>query len=388
MSRVRVLVVSEPMEYGVLAYLERVCEGLDPARFALALAVSPRRMAPQGRHLLARLAARGVPVRRLPFHRGLGVGDVPAAAGLLEEVRAFGPDLVHAHSTKAGIAARLVAGPLGVPVLYTPHGTSWHYTGRLVGAAQLAVERALRRLTHAVVAVCREEARAFVREVGHRPERVLVVPNGVAVPEAPRLAATRARARRALGLRDGDVWVLFVGRLTREKGADLLLDAVEAGTGADGVVVVGDGGERPVLEARARRAGVTVRFAGYQADVTPFLAAADVFVQPSRSEGLPFTALEAMAHGLPVVSTAVGGLGSAVGDAGLVVAPEDGRGLGEALRALARDAERRHRLGEAGRRRVARRFDVAAMLGALERIYEEAARGGRASWPLPARTVG
>src|SRR4029077_8328140 len=91
--------------------------------------------------------------------------------------------------------------------------------------------------------------------------------------------------------------------------ADVLVAAAEAGTGADGVLVVGEGPDRPGLEARARQGHLPVRFVGYQADVSPFLAAADVFVQPSRSEGLPFAALEAMAHGLPVGAAGVGARG-------------------------------------------------------------------------------
>jgi glycosyltransferase involved in cell wall biosynthesis len=116
-----------------------------------------------------------------------------------------------------------------------------------------------------------------------------------------------------------------------------------------------------------------VRFCGYQDDVSPFLAAADVFVQPSRSEGLPFAVLEAMAHGVPVVCARVGGMPGVVDGCGVLVPPEDPAALADALRDLVHDPAGRHRLGAAGRARVARDFGDGAMLAGVERAYEAAA---------------
>jgi len=372
MSGFRILVVSEPMEYGVLSYLERLFEGIDRARWEPALVFSPRRMAPQARRLAAGLAARGVRLRSLPFHRGAGAGDAVATLGLVAELKAFRPHVVHAHSTKAGLIARVLGRTLGIPVLYTPHGTSWRYTGRFVGRAQLAAERALRRATSLLVAVCPEEARAFVEEVGFPAARVRLVPNGVRVPDRARLLAVREQTRAALDISSEGCWLVFVGRLTSEKGLDVLVRALAAGVPADGLLVVGDGPERPRLEAEARRTRLNVRFCGYQEDVSRFLAAADLFVQPSRSEGLPFTVLEAMAHGLPVVGSRVGGVGAAVDGCGRLVAPDRPAELAAALAELARDARLRGALGEAARTRVAQRFSVAGMVAGLHDVYAEA----------------
>jgi len=379
----RVLVVSEPMEYGVLSYLERLFEGIDRSRWEPALVFSPRRMAPQARRLAAGLAARGVRLRSLPFHRGAGPGDAVAALGLLAELKAFRPHVVHAHSTKAGLIGRIVARSLGIPVLYTPHGTSWRYTGRFVGRAQLAAERALRHATSLLVAVCPEEARTFVDEVGFPAARVRLVPNGVRLPDRARLRATREETRTALGLSSDGCWLVFVGRLTGEKGLDVLVRALAAGVPADGLLVVGDGPERPRLEAEARRSRLNVRFCGYQEDVSRFLAAADLFVQPSRSEGLPFTVLEAMAHGLPVVGSGVGGVAAAVDGCGRLVPPDRPVELAAALAELAADADLRATLGEAARARVAQRFGVASMVAGIHDVYAEACgagvRSGRAA---------
>jgi glycosyltransferase involved in cell wall biosynthesis len=387
MSRRRVLIVSEPMEYGVLSYVERLCDGLDGSRWEPALAFSPRRMAPQARTLVDRLVARGVRVRSLPFHRGFGPGDVRAALGLIEEIRSFRPDVLHLHSTKAGIVGRAIAAVLRTPALYTPHGMSWHYTGPRLGRVQLALERLLRRLTTALVSVCPEEAAAFVAEVGFDPARVRVVPNGVRLPDRTGLRRGREPLRARLGMTPGEVWLVLVARLTREKGTDVLLRALEADVGASGLLVVGTGRERAALEAQAKGTALRVRFCGYQADVSPFLAAADVFVQPSRSEGLPFAALEAMAHGLPVVGSRVGGMASAVDGCGLLVPPEEPAALGAALRTLCSDADARRTLGEAARLRVARDFGETAMLAALQMTYETACDRAARSTGSPSRST-
>jgi glycosyltransferase involved in cell wall biosynthesis len=372
MTRRRILIASEPMEYGVLSYLERLLDGLDRQRWEPAFAFSPHRMAPQAHRLVARLQHEGVRLCRLRFRRGFGVADAAAAAQLAAEVRAFRPDVLHVHSTKAGVVGRLAARLLGVPVLYTAHGTSWHYTGRLVGRVQLGLERALRRATDALLAVCPEEARAFVAEVGFLPARVRVVRNGVPVPSRAALAAGRDDVRTMLGIPPGETWAVFVGRLTHEKGLDVLLRALESRIAIDGLVVVGDGRDRAALEAEAAATAVPVRFVGYHEDVSGFLAAGDVFVQPSRSEGLPFSLLEAMAHGLPVVCTAVGGMPAAMDGAGRQIQAEDSAALAAALDAMGQDAALRAELGAAGRRRIEREFGVPAMLAALHDAYEEA----------------
>jgi glycosyltransferase involved in cell wall biosynthesis len=388
MSARRVLVASEPMEYGVLSYLEHLFDGLDRSRWEPTLVFSPRRMAPQATGLVARLAARGIRVRSLPFRRGAGAGDAHAALHLLREVRALRPAVMHLHSTKAGLIGRIIARLAGVPVLYTPHGTSWHYTGRLVGRCQLGLERAFRGTTHTLLSVCAEEASAFVREVGFAPARVRVVPNGVRVPERAALAAARQSARRALDIPGDAVWLVFVGRLTNEKGLDVLLDALAHDVGADGLLVVGDGRERARLETAAAASRIPVRFCGYQTDVSPFLAAADVLVQPSRSEGLPFTLLEAMAHGLPVVCSGVGGMRAALGDCGRIVFADRPAELAECLRDLVHDKGARRTLGEAARLRAAAEFGLGPMLDAIHEAYDDAHRnGGQAAGSAPARAA-
>src|SRR5204863_240877 len=144
----------------------------------------------------------------------IGVADATAALHLLAELRAFRPDVVHLHSSKAGVLGRAIARRLGIGVLCTPHGTSWQYMGWATARLQLTLERALRHATDVLVAVCPEEATAFVEEVGFPPARVRIVRNGVPIPAPDALAAARGRVRAALGIDRDEVWAAFVGRLT------------------------------------------------------------------------------------------------------------------------------------------------------------------------------
>jgi glycosyltransferase involved in cell wall biosynthesis len=185
--------------------------------------------------------------------------------------------------------------------------------------------------------------------------------------------------------------VLYAGRLSPEKGVDVLLDAwaMARRRGALGTLcLVGEGPERADLERRARDHGIlgAVRFAGPADDVAPWLGAADAFVLPSRTEGLSVALLEAMAAGLPVVATDVGGTRDAAGGAAVLVPPDDPRALAEALAAVLEAPEQAATLGEAARRRVLSRFGIQLVARRHLDLYREVAAprratgGGHAGW--------
>jgi glycosyltransferase involved in cell wall biosynthesis len=132
--------------------------------------------------------------------------------------------------------------------------------------------------------------------------------------------------------------------------------------------VIGEGPLREALEPRARAAGV--RLLGHRDGAGSDLAAFDVLAMPSRYEGLSLTAIEGLGAGVPIVGSDVPGLREAIGDAGVLVPPEDPRALADAVVALLRDAPRRHALGEAGRVRAAREFGVERMLAETLAVHE------------------
>jgi glycosyltransferase involved in cell wall biosynthesis len=168
--------------------------------------------------------------------------------------------------------------------------------------------------------------------------------------------------------------VLAVGRLDAQKGHAYLLAA--AADIPDALFVfVGEGRERSALEAQARALGVAerVRFLGHRDDVPDLLAACDVFVLPSRYEGLPLSVLEAMAAARPVVATAIEGTDEIVrhGETGLLVPPAAPSALAEAIRAVLADRALATRMGQAGRARVGREFSMSRMIDEVTGVYDE-----------------
>jgi glycosyltransferase involved in cell wall biosynthesis len=313
----------------------------------------------------------GIPATRVEAPGRLS----PSALGPLARLARGG--VLHAHDYKALVLA-LAAGALArVPVVATFHGDIGNVR-RVVLYERLA--RWAARFTQGVAATS-EPLADHIRAAAPRA-RVHVIPNGIPVPPLP-TAATRASAREALGLSPGLVVVAFVGRLSPEKAPEVLLRAV-SGTGL-ALLVAGEGPLRDALEAEAKADAGQVRFLGFRADVAPVLAAADVLGLPSRTEGLPMAALEAMAAGLPVIASAVGSLPEVLADgAGVLVPPGDVSALRLALERLS-SPEVRAAVGAEGRRRVESRYAATTMARRYrELLYQPAldSTRGRAGSPL------
>ena len=216
-----------------------------------------------------------------------------------------------------------------------------------------------------------EHCRAELLRYGYfAPHRIRAIPNGVDVP--PDDPAARGRIRAELGLGTAPT-LIATSRLHPMKGHTHLLDALatlRAHFPDLRLVIAGDGVERPNLEAQARRLGIAdaVAFTGHRADVPDLLRAADLFVLPSLREGMPNTALEAMAVGLPAVAAAVDGVPEVVadGETGLLVSPGDPQHLHDTLGRLLTEPELAGSLGRAARRRVRDHFTPPPKLAATE----------------------
>lgn len=268
------------------------------------------------------LIADGFPVEFYARRPGF---DASLPLRIARSVRRGAFDVVHAHQYTPYFYAVLAKLLTGVPLVFTEHGRAYPDPPRI---RRRAFNRLFARLVDRVTTVSADVKNSLWRVEGFDPERIQVLPNGIDVDRYPAPGyAAKSAARRHLGLPADAPIVGTVGRLDPVKNYPLLLGAfreVQAGDPRALLVVVGDGPERARLEGLARELGISraVRFLGTRFDVALILPAFDVFALSSFSEGMPMTVVEAMAAGVPIVSTAVGGIPEMIGDGcdGLLVA--------------------------------------------------------------------
>jgi glycosyltransferase involved in cell wall biosynthesis len=296
--------------------------------------------------------------------RSAPIVDPRELTSLSRIITRFAPDVVHLHSSKAGLVGRLlVRGRL--PTVFTPHAWSFDCAGPTQHGAK-AWERWAARWTSVVLTLNVDEITSTRTFGWHRPP--VMISNGVDVASwAPANAASRERARRQLGLDPHAPVALCVGRLVHQKGQLELARrwaTVRATVPDATLVLVGDGPhDAPIAGLRAP--GVVL--SGSTDRVRPWYAAADVCVQPSRWEGMSYVTLEAMAAGLPVVAFEVGGMRRALGDGRQVVEPDDHARFADVVSELLRDDTARAHLGARNRARAEREFDERPQLEAIDR---------------------
>ncbi len=350
MSVLNVVHVAQPTGGGVAAYLVAACRDQLARGWDVAVACPP------GGRLAADLAGLGVPWLSWPARRGPGTDARDEARRLADLVARRRPDVVHLHASKAGLAGRLALRRRR-PTLFQPHAWSWLAADGALRRASIAWERVAARRTELFVCVGAAEVEQG-RAMGVRG-RYTVVRNGVDLDRFPPADdRDRTAARRRLGVDPAVPLAVCVGRVTRQKGQDMLVSAwhrVRRHCPDAELSLVGDGDLLPALRATPVPG---VRFAGAVTDVRPWLVAADLVVLPSRWEGLPLTALEALATGRCVVASAVPGLAELLAPgAGALVAPEDPAALAGALALRLRDPARTGAEGVAAARH-ARQFDI------------------------------
>jgi len=354
--------------------------GHDPARYHVTL-ISGQTTFPST--LVGRLADRpDITVRFLPnLTRTVHpLKDLQALWDLYMVCRREGFDLVHTHSSKAGILGRWAAWLAGCRrLVHTPHGHVFTgYYGPVLSRLFVYAERLTAAITDTIITLTPRGIEDHLLWHIAPEEKFTVVPSGVELEgfAPPSSADGGSSARAALSLHPDEPIVGSVGRLDRVKGYDQLVEAsdlVLRERPDAWFVVAGDGDERRTLENQAHRLGVAGRwrFLGWQEDLEPLYHSFDLSVLPSRNEGMGRAAVEAMACGRPVVATAVGGVPSVVKDGvtGLLVPPEDPQALARAILQLLEDETARRRMGEAGPKWVRERFSCQAMLDGIERVY-------------------
>jgi len=308
----------------------------------------------------------GCPVHA--FNKGPGV-SASLPLRMQAAIRDAAVDVVHCHNVPAllyGAVASRLAGKGSV--VYTPHGVESATNPQVAWYRRLG-------LIERIVAVSEDARSLSISASGFAPGATETVPNGIDVDAYA--AADAAGVRASLGIDVGIPVIGIVARLAPEKDHKLLLEAMATlRRSIDPVVllVIGGGELRVELEARAAELALDgcVRFLGMRSDVSELLAALDVFVLSSRTEGMSVTLLEAMAAARPIVATDVGGNAEVVrdGDTGLIVPPGDATALAKALASILRDPGAARRMGERGRERVVADFSVKVMAKRYEDVYD------------------
>ena len=323
---------------------------------------------------LARGAELGIPMQRFGLIRHYDpVSLALACLQVYRYLRAGRFDIVHTHSTEAGIVGRIAARCAGIPVIvHTIHGIPFTEQRNLfLRSFLLLMERLAASWTTRLIANADVIRSKYLKAgVGHS-EQIVTICSGIDLEQFA------SAAPMDLDLPRGTFKVLMVARLTKGKGFRELLEAAKQLIKELPEVVFFIAGEGPLqtsLATQISREALTdrVRLLGYQPDLAGLMKAVDLFVLPSYREGTPRVISEAMAAGLPVVATCVDGIPEQVehGVNGLLVEPRQARPLVEAILELAHDEGLRRRMGEAGRKR-AEAYSMDAMVAAIDQLYQE-----------------
>lgn len=387
----KVLLTFEPPDGGVAEHVLQLARELPARGFEVELA-GPL----EGEFVYGQLDA-SIPVHRLDYRRGYGDPKADARAGrqLAALVRKGRYDLVHAHSAKAGVLARIALAGRTPPVFYSPH--CFPFIGDFGAPRRIFatnVERLLAPATSRILCVCDDE-REEGRGIGIADRRMRVIHNGSKVmPEGTEPSRELEEFRGEDGVLIGSVAVL-----REQKRIDVLIDAAPAILAADErarVAIIGNGPLNAELQERATQLGLKGEprfgFFPFVPPAFPQLAALDVYVLPSSWEAFPIGVLEAMACGTPQVATDVGGTREAVVDGygraarrsdpdraagtvddetGLLVPPADPQALSKAILELVRDPARRQRMADASRARHAQHFTLGVMADKIAAAYRE-----------------
>ena len=355
------------------------CEGQHDRGHDVTLVTGPA-IGPEG-SLMPRAIGGGYRVVTIDaMRRAIGPKDVATYRALVRTLRELKPDVVHTHSSKAGIVGRYAARAAGVPrVVHTIHGLAFTASTRAwVNGAYKILERRAAPLTDAIVCVATDMAtQSFAAGIG-RPEQYVTVYSGMDTGPFLNPPVPRETVRQQLGLSPDHVVVGTIARLFDLKGHDDLIDLAPRLCDVFPhlrFLWLGDGSLRGKLEARIAAAGLKDRFLlpGLvpPAHVPQYTGAMDVLVHPSRREGLARALPQGQLAGCPVVTYDIDGNreGLIDGETGYLVKPFDVAAFGDKLATLLADADAAHAMGQKGRVFAAGRFDTKVMVDGLERVY-------------------
>ena len=280
-------------------------------------------------------------------------------------IRVYMPDVVHCHSSKAGVAGRIAAWLAGVPAVFTAHG--WAFSDGISSRRKRfarAIERFVAPISSSIICVSKYDFDLALRYVVTSKEKMHVVRNGIA-----NIGPTAAHSQRET------IRCVMVARFSAQKDQISLVRAMPHLDKHLELLLVGEGEllEETRNEARALGIDDRIKFTGNRYDIPEILADCDIFAHVSNWEGFPYSILEAMRAGLPVVASDVGGVCEAVNDSvtGYLVPRGDSALLIEKLKTLASDSAMRQVMGAAGRKRFLDNFTLDRMLDGVDAVYQQ-----------------
>ncbi len=328
---------------------------------------------------LAAARRNGVEVRVLPslVRRVSPWNDFKALVSLCRLCRSLKPHIVHTHTSKAGTLGRLAAWLARVPlIVHKPHGHVFYgHFGPLPSKFFLWLERLLAPITNQIIALTPKEAEDYLNLKVANENKISVIHSGVDLGRFQYRQKVREGKRKELDISADSLVIGFVGWLLPIKGVNFLVEAM-AGVVRENpdslLVLVGKGEAERKLRDQAINLGLEdkILFLGWRPDTEEIIPCFDVFVLPSLNEGMGRVLVEAMAVGLPIVASRVGGISDLVKDGknGLLVPPGDAVALERAISKLLRDEARRYQMGKAGKR-MCRPYSTEAMVAQINELY-------------------
>lgn len=336
----------------------------------------------ENRWLLEKAGIRSVLIPSLARSLSLR-NDIRALWALVRLFRRERPVLVHTHTSKAGVLGRLAAWFVRVPVVvHTPHGHVFYgHFGPFTSWFFLQVERMMCQVTDRIIALTESERKDHLDRLVGAVDQFAIVPSGI---DLNRFSQARINGRRVpewFGCPSDAIVVGSVGWLTDVKGHRYLLEAAKHVIRVHPslhIVIIGSGDQHDALRQQATQLGLedSVHLLGHRDDIDVCLAGFDLFVLPSANEGMGRALIEAMAAGLPVVASKVGGIPALIehGKNGLLVPSADSHALAEAIKSIIHQPDLARRMGEAAHRSIGKRFSASSMVRVIETLYEETLR--------------